>query len=141
MDFDPIERGFNLNHLRGDALRAGFHRSDIVLQRGQNGFQLSLLGFDSDFDHNAIVKEARGRRIVRAAPDRELGGVEIEPSSDILAALDNQEGIHLSVAPLRYGFPPRCAPQRVKPVAPLAHCLSERYDDSGSFSGPAVAGK
>ena len=41
MDFDPIERGFNLNHLRGDALRAGFHRSDIVLQRGQNGFQFA----------------------------------------------------------------------------------------------------
>ncbi|MBL8848121.1 MAG: S-layer protein, partial [Planctomycetaceae bacterium] len=41
-------------------------------QRGQNGFQLSLLGFDSDFDHNAIVKEARGRRIVRAAPESSL---------------------------------------------------------------------
>ena len=30
-------------------------------QRGQNGFQLSLLGFDSNFDYDAIVRQARGR--------------------------------------------------------------------------------
>ena len=40
--------------------------------RGQNGFQLSLLGFDPDFDHAAIASEARGRRIFPAAPDRSL---------------------------------------------------------------------
>ncbi|MEX2138642.1 MAG: DUF1549 and DUF1553 domain-containing protein [Pirellulales bacterium] len=40
--------------------------------RGQNGFQLSLLGFDADFDHSAIVKEARGRRVFPAAPDLSL---------------------------------------------------------------------
>jgi hypothetical protein len=39
---------------------------------GQNGFKLSLFGFDSDFDLNAIVKEARGRRIFPAAPDASL---------------------------------------------------------------------
>ena len=32
-------------------------------QRGQNGFQLSLLGFDSDFDYDALAKEGRGRRV------------------------------------------------------------------------------
>ena len=31
--------------------------------RGQNGFALSLLGFDADFDYHAIVNEARGRRV------------------------------------------------------------------------------
>lgn len=41
-------------------------------QRGQNGFQLSLLGFDSDFDHAAIAKEARGRRLNRSAPTDSL---------------------------------------------------------------------
>ncbi len=41
-------------------------------QRGQNGFQLSLLGFDRDFDHAALVKEARGRRIFPAAPEQSL---------------------------------------------------------------------
>jgi hypothetical protein len=30
---------------------------------GQNGFKLSLFGFDADFDFEAIVEEARGRRI------------------------------------------------------------------------------
>ena len=41
-------------------------------QRGQNGFQLSLLGFDSDFDHAALVKEARGRRISFSKPEDSL---------------------------------------------------------------------
>jgi len=41
-------------------------------QRGQNGFQLSLLGFDSDFDYNAIVRESRGRRIFPAAAGESL---------------------------------------------------------------------
>ena len=30
---------------------------------GQNGFKLSLLGFDSDFDHIAITREGGGRRV------------------------------------------------------------------------------
>ena len=36
--------------------------------RGQNGFQLSLLAYDNDFDFNAITTEARGRRIFPANP-------------------------------------------------------------------------
>ena len=40
--------------------------------RGQNGFALSLLGFDSDFDYAAITREARGRRISPAAPASSL---------------------------------------------------------------------
>ncbi len=39
---------------------------------GQNGFRLSLFGFDPDFDYAAIVKEARGRRIFPAAPEESL---------------------------------------------------------------------
>lgn len=35
---------------------------------GQNGFKLSLLGFDADEDYEAIVHEARGRRIELASP-------------------------------------------------------------------------
>ncbi|MEC9093402.1 MAG: DUF1549 domain-containing protein, partial [Planctomycetota bacterium] len=41
-------------------------------QGGQNGFQLSLLGFDSNFDYSAITQESRGRRIFPAAPDKSL---------------------------------------------------------------------
>ncbi len=40
--------------------------------RGQNGFQLSLLGFDPDFDFAALTQEARGRRIFPAAPEHSL---------------------------------------------------------------------
>lgn len=59
--------------------------------RGQNGFQLSLLGFDPDFDYAALTQQARGRRIFPAAPERSLllqkgtaalahgGGVRLEP--------------------------------------------------------------
>lgn len=41
-------------------------------QRGQNGFQLSLLGFDSDFDYDALVRQSRGRRLAMAAPEQSL---------------------------------------------------------------------
>jgi hypothetical protein len=40
--------------------------------RGQNGFQLSLLGFDADFDYASIVKDARGRRVFPASPEKSL---------------------------------------------------------------------
>jgi hypothetical protein len=40
--------------------------------RGQNGFALSLLGFDSDFDYDALVREGRGRRVLASAPEASL---------------------------------------------------------------------
>lgn len=40
--------------------------------RGQNGFALSLFGFDSDFDYSALVLEGRGRRVFPAAPEASL---------------------------------------------------------------------
>ena len=39
---------------------------------GQNGFKLSLLGFDSDFDYDSLTKEARGRRVFPAVPESSL---------------------------------------------------------------------
>lgn len=39
---------------------------------GQNGFRLSLLGYEPDFDHEAIVHEARGRRVSLSAPGQSL---------------------------------------------------------------------
>lgn len=39
---------------------------------GQNGFKLSLLGFEPDVDYTALVKEGRGRRLVPAAPEHSL---------------------------------------------------------------------
>jgi hypothetical protein len=39
---------------------------------GQNGFKLSLLGFDARFDYEQIVLHGRGRRVSPAAPDESL---------------------------------------------------------------------
>ncbi|HND54210.1 MAG TPA: DUF1549 domain-containing protein, partial [Pirellulaceae bacterium] len=39
---------------------------------GQNGFRLSLLGFEPDVDYASLVSEARGRRLFPAAPERSL---------------------------------------------------------------------
>jgi len=40
--------------------------------QGQNGFRLSLLGFDPPFDYANLLKEGRGRRVFPAAPERSL---------------------------------------------------------------------
>jgi hypothetical protein len=39
---------------------------------GQNGFALSLLGFEPDFDYFTLTREVRGRRLLPAAPDSSL---------------------------------------------------------------------
>jgi hypothetical protein len=39
---------------------------------GQNGFRLSLLGFEPTLDFETLVHEARGRRVFPAAPDHSL---------------------------------------------------------------------
>ncbi len=39
---------------------------------GQNGFQLSLLGFEPREDYDHLVREGRGRRLFPAAPDESL---------------------------------------------------------------------
>ena len=61
---------------------------------GQNGFRLSLLGFEPGEDYEHLVHEARGRRLFPAAPERSLlltkgaaqlphgGGKRLEPGSD-----------------------------------------------------------
>ena len=61
---------------------------------GQNGFKMSLLGFEPEVDYTALVKEARGRRVFPAAPDNSLlllkasggiahgGGKRMEVGSD-----------------------------------------------------------
>jgi len=83
LDIQPIltARGCNAGACHGKA-------------RGQNGFALSLLGFDSDMDFEAIVTGSRGRRVVPTSPATSLllmkatgklphgGGVRIEESSD-----------------------------------------------------------
>jgi hypothetical protein len=62
--------------------------------RGQNGFQLSLFGFDPAFDLDAIARAGRGRRVSPAAPDQSLlllkatarvphgGGPRLDPAGE-----------------------------------------------------------
>src|SRR5207253_9590617 len=40
--------------------------------RGQTGFQLSILGFDRDFDYHAITRDALGRRVDPTSPAASL---------------------------------------------------------------------
>jgi hypothetical protein len=66
---------------------------------GQNGFQLSLLGFEPLEDYEHLVKEGHSRRLFLAAPDRSLlllkgsgqmphgGGVRLNPASEGYALL------------------------------------------------------
>src|SRR5947207_5242765 len=61
---------------------------------GQNGFRLSLLGFEPELDFATLVKEGRGRLLFPANPDKSLfllkatgrvghgGGRKMEPDSD-----------------------------------------------------------
>ena len=39
---------------------------------GQNGFKLSLFGFDPKFDYDALVNAAHGRRVFPAAPEESM---------------------------------------------------------------------
>lgn len=66
---------------------------------GQNGFRLSLLGFEPEEDYEHIVNEARGRRVFPAAPEQSLlltkgiaelphgGGKKLDPKSEDYADL------------------------------------------------------
>ncbi len=61
---------------------------------GQNGFRLSLLGFDPAFDYENLLKEGRGRRVFPAAPEKSLlltkatgaaphgGGKKMDPNGE-----------------------------------------------------------
>ena len=61
---------------------------------GQNGFKLSLLGFEPQEDYEHIVKEARGRRVFPASAEHSLlltkgtaqlphgGGKKLDPNSE-----------------------------------------------------------
>ena len=48
---------------------------------GQNGFKLSVFGFDPAADYDAIVKEARGRRVFPASPERSL--IVLKPTAQV----------------------------------------------------------
>lgn len=78
---------------------------------GQNGFKLSLLGFDGPFDYDALIREGKGRRVVVSSPRQSLlvrkaiaeiphgGGRKVDPGSAQHLRLVRwiAEGAHFSV--------------------------------------------
>jgi hypothetical protein len=66
---------------------------------GQNGFKLSVFGYDPRHDYEEMVRDNRGRRVFAAAPEESLlvlkaigaipheGGKRIEPGSEAYQAL------------------------------------------------------
>jgi hypothetical protein len=60
-DIEPILSRFGCNS-------SGCHGK----AEGQNGFKLSVFGFDPAADHAALIKESRGRRVFPAAAEQSL---------------------------------------------------------------------
>ena len=110
--------------------------------RGQNGFQLSLLGFDSEFDYQALTMEGRGRRVFPGAPAQSLvlqkataslahgGGKRFDLDSPVYETMrqwigagmprqqpDEPKLLRISVAPLRLTM----RPQQQHAAAVTAH--------------------
>lgn len=60
-DISPILSRYSCNY-------SGCHGK----AEGQNGFKLSVFGFDAQADYDALVKEGRGRRVFPAEPTKSL---------------------------------------------------------------------
>ena len=102
---------------------------------GQNGFQLSLLGFEPQEDYERLVSAGRGRRVFPADPERSLvllkasgrvahgGGVRLAPDSD---------GYHMLKTWISQGMPnrpdsePRLKLLRVVPKQALLQVHAEQ---------------
>ena len=94
-------------------------------QRGQNGFQLSLLGFDPEFDYAALTMNARGRRIFPAAPDQSLlllkATGQVPHGGGQRFAVDSEEYQTLAAdAPYYFGSTLKsvAVPEKAKPYTP-----------------------
>ncbi|MBL8795309.1 MAG: DUF1549 domain-containing protein [Planctomycetia bacterium] len=92
---------------------------------GQNGFKLSVFGFDPEADYAALVKESRGRRIFPEAPEFSLllrkasgqlahgGGTKIAPGS---AEYETIRGWIAAGMPYGSASDPTVASIRVEPA-------------------------
>lgn len=102
---------------------------------GQNGFKLSVFGFDPDADYSALVKEARGRRVFPSAPEQSLlllkptgkiahgGGRRIDPDSADYRVL--HEWIRQGT-PLGEAGAPHAVSLRVNPAERILGLKSEQ---------------
>jgi len=98
---DPTDRSWNFAediepHLTRLGCNAGGCHGRLD---GQNGFHLSLFGYDADGDFRAVTRDASGRRINRLQPEASLfltkatgavphaGGMKLVPGSNAHATL------------------------------------------------------
>ena len=72
-DFDkPFVPSF-LNDVQPVLTKAGCNSGACHgSEAGKNGFKLSLRGYDPEFDHAVLTRQANGRRVARWAPGRSL---------------------------------------------------------------------
>ncbi len=98
---EPVAWHFE-NHITPILSRYGCNSSGCHGKaEGQNGFKLSVFGFDPPSDHAALTREARGRRLFLPAPEHSLllrkatgqvahgGGSKLKPdSADYLTLRD-----------------------------------------------------
>ena len=124
--------------------------------RGQNGFALSLLGFDSDFDYSALANEGRGRRVFPTAAEESLllrkavglvphgGGKRLEigspPYEEILTWIRNGLPRTPADAPklVRVVIEPsscRLAPKQQQPLRVIAEYSDGRRRDVTDATG------
>ena len=119
-------------------------------QNGQNGFQLSLFGFDTEFDYSALVKEARGRRVTVSNASNSLllrkaagavphgGGRRIEVGSEPYRLFQSwiESGAPASSPEVPHVVKLNVFPkERVMQGVPLTRSVSEGARPSTSIAG------
>ncbi len=119
-------------------------------QNGQNGFQLSLFGFDTEFDYSALVKEARGRRVTVSNASNSLllrkaagavphgGGRRIEVGSEPYRLFQSwiESGAPASSPEVPHVVKLNVFPkERVMQGVPLTRSVSEGVRPSTSIAG------
>lgn len=113
--------------------------------RGQNGFALSLFGFDSDMDFDSLVKNARGRRISLANPHESLllkkatgeephgGGIRLQPEDDDYKTLSRwiETGLHRTSSedPVLVGLEMQPDPRQLSPKESIQVDVIATYSD------------
>jgi hypothetical protein len=116
--------------------------------RGQNGFALSLLGFDADMDYRSIVTDARGRRVSPASPSDSLllqkstgalphgGGIRFQRDSEEYAILQRwiQSGFARTTEadPVLKSVSIYPEPRSIAPGEEIQLVVSAHYSDGSS---------
>ncbi|MCA9265130.1 MAG: DUF1553 domain-containing protein [Planctomycetales bacterium] len=103
--------------------------------RGQNGFQLSLLGFDPDFDYESLLRQARGRRVNFGSPADSLllqKALAYTPHGGGQRWVVDSPSLHLIQSWIEQGAPRR------QPDEPTLECITVEPADVRLLEGESV---